>query len=74
MKEIIPDGDILQAGSLVDADRLRFDFNCPHVVTSEEMLAVECLVNESNVHGYEVEVFSMALNMAKKGRWYDHVW
>ena len=37
--------DISQAGSLVDFDRLRFDFNCAVVPTAAQLLRVEQLVN-----------------------------
>ncbi len=38
--------DIAQRGSNITADRVRFDFNCDHKLTSEEKTAVENLVNE----------------------------
>ena len=37
---------IAQAGSNVEADRLRFDFSHPKALTSEEISKVENLVNE----------------------------
>lgn len=36
---------VAQKGSLVEADRLRFDFSHPHPVTASELLAVEDAVN-----------------------------
>ncbi|MHB1604883.1 MAG: alanine--tRNA ligase [Leptospirales bacterium] len=36
---------VRQAGSLVSPDRLRFDFTYPHAVSSEDLSAVEGLVN-----------------------------
>ncbi len=38
--------DIAQKGSNITADRVRFDFNCDHKLTSEEISAVEKQVNE----------------------------
>lgn len=37
---------IKQAGSLVDFDRLRFDFNHHKALTEEELNLIECMVNE----------------------------
>ena len=37
--------DVSQAGSLVNFDRLRFDFNAPRAPTSEELIEIETLVN-----------------------------
>ncbi|MEO1763622.1 MAG: alanine--tRNA ligase-related protein, partial [Cyanobacteria bacterium J06629_18] len=44
LKKIVDDS-ISQAGSLVNFDRLRFDFNCPRAMTSEEVQQVEDQVN-----------------------------
>lgn len=38
--------DIVQKGSNITADRVRFDFNCDHKLTPEEKQAVEAQVNE----------------------------
>ncbi len=38
--------DICQKGSNITADRMRFDFNCDHKLTPEEIKAVEAQVNE----------------------------
>ncbi len=45
MKQVLGD-HIKQAGSLVNADRLRFDFTHFSPVTAEEILAIEQLVND----------------------------
>lgn len=37
---------VMQKGSLVAADRLRFDFTCPQALTREQIKAVERLVNQ----------------------------
>jgi alanyl-tRNA synthetase len=59
--------EISQAGSLVDFDRLRFDFNCPRPLTSKEVQAVEDLVNTwvSAAHGAQVAVMSIDAAKAK---------
>jgi alanyl-tRNA synthetase len=44
LKQVVDPG-IGQAGSLVDFDRLRFDFHCPRAVTPEELAAIEALIN-----------------------------
>lgn len=63
----IVDPNISQAGSLVDFDRLRFDFNLPRAVTPTELQAIEDLVNTwiSEAHGAEVEVMPIAEAKAK---------
>ena len=38
--------DIVQKGSNITADRMRFDFNCDHKLTPEEKQAIEKQVNE----------------------------
>lgn len=38
--------DIVQKGSNITAERMRFDFNCDHKLTPEEKAAVEAQVNE----------------------------
>ena len=44
LKAVIGD-DVSQAGSLVNFDRLRFDFNSPRAPTAEELVKIETLVN-----------------------------
>jgi alanyl-tRNA synthetase len=64
LKQLV-DPEISQAGSLVDFDRLRFDFNCPKPLTVKEVQAVEDLVNTwvSAAHGAKVAV--MPIDAAK---------
>ncbi len=61
LKKIVDDS-ISQAGSLVAYDRLRFDFNCPRAVTSEELQQVEEQVNTwiAETHSAKVEVMPIA--------------
>jgi alanyl-tRNA synthetase len=66
LKQVV-DPEISQAGSLVDFDRLRFDFNCPRPLTAKEVQAVENLVNTwvSAAHGAEVTVMPIDAAKAK---------
>lgn len=66
LKQVIPDGGISQAGSLVDADRLRFDFNCPRALTAVELETVEKLINGWIADGHATVVSEMSLDDAKK--------
>ena len=54
-----------QAGSLVEPDRLRFDFTHFAAMKPEEIAAVERMVNESVLEGYPVEVKEMPIDEAK---------
>lgn len=66
LKEVIPDGGISQAGSLVDADRLRFDFNCLRSVSQKELQSVEQLINRWIAEAHETQVSLMTLDEAKQ--------
>ncbi|MEP0870777.1 alanine--tRNA ligase [Trichocoleus desertorum AS-A10] len=61
------DDSISQAGSLVAFDRLRFDFNCPRPLTSEEVQQVEEQVNlwVAEAHTAQIEVVPIAEAKAK---------
>ncbi len=63
----IVDPGISQAGSLVDFDRLRFDFNLSRAVTIEELQTIEDLVNTwiSEAHPAQVEVMPIDAAKAK---------
>ena len=56
---------IAQAGSNVEADRLRFDFSHPKALSGEEISKVENLVNEWIVNGASQETKLMNLEDAK---------
>ena len=56
---------VTQAGSLVEADRLRFDFSHPKALTSEEIAAVEKWVNDIVERGVAGEVEEMGIETAK---------
>jgi alanyl-tRNA synthetase len=55
-----------QAGSLVEKDRLRFDFTHFEGLTSEEILKVESIVNDSVFRSLSVDVEEMKIEDAKK--------
>jgi alanyl-tRNA synthetase len=64
LKEVVDPG-IGQAGSLVDFDRLRFDFHCPRAVTPEELERIETLINGWIADAHTLEVQEMAIEKAK---------
>ena len=55
-----------QAGSYVDAERLRFDFTHFQAMTPEEIEKVEALVNEQIENGLDVVTEEMSLEDAQK--------
>jgi len=61
----IVDPTIAQAGSLVDFDRLRFDFHCPRPISPDELSRVEDQINTwiAEAHGAEIAV--MPIDEAK---------
>lgn len=54
-----------QAGSLVEADRLRFDFTHFEAPTEEQLRAVERQVNEQILNNLPVETFEMSYDEAR---------
>ena len=64
LREILGE-HVTQAGSLVEAKRLRFDFSHPKPLTAEEIRAVEERVNAIVERGIEADVEEMALEDAK---------
>ncbi|MDP4182145.1 MAG: alanine--tRNA ligase [Bacillota bacterium] len=57
---------INQAGSLVESDRLRFDFSHFSHVTSEELIRIEAEVNEKILESLPVTSTQMSIDDAKK--------
>ncbi len=55
-----------QAGQLVDADRVRFDFTHFSALTAEELAQVEALVNRWILSGYGIDVREMPIDEARK--------
>ncbi|MYJ59862.1 MAG: alanine--tRNA ligase [Synechococcus sp. SB0672_bin_6] len=64
LKRVV-DPVISQAGSLVDFDRLRFDFNCSRPVTASEMERMEALINGWILDAQGLEVSRMSMAEAK---------
>jgi len=57
---------ISQAGSLVEADRLRFDFSHPKALSHAELVEIETRVNEQIMRGIEGKTEVMSIEDAKK--------
>ncbi|MFA6196795.1 MAG: alanine--tRNA ligase [Sulfurimonas sp.] len=57
---------ISQAGSLVEADRLRFDFSHPKALTHAELVAIETKVNHEISRGLQAKTEVMNIEEAKK--------
>ena len=57
---------VQQAGSFVNGERLRFDFNHYEAMTPEEILKVEEIVNSKIAEAIEVSVKNMTMDEAKK--------
>ncbi|MGM9669248.1 MAG: alanine--tRNA ligase [Faecousia sp.] len=55
-----------QAGSLVEPDRLRFDFTHYSALTGEELAKVDAIVQAAVLEGYPVETREMGIGEAKK--------
>lgn len=55
-----------QAGSLVDYNRLRFDFSHMTGVHADELAQIERKVNEAILQSYAVEIFETGIEEAKK--------
>ena len=55
-----------QAGSLVEPDRLRFDFTHFSAMTAEELAQVSAMVNEAILEGYDVDTQELPIEEAKK--------
>ena len=55
-----------QAGSLVEPDRLRFDFTHYSAMTAEEMAKVDAMVQAAVLEGYGIETREMPIEDAKK--------
>ncbi|MCU0570504.1 MAG: alanine--tRNA ligase [Oculatellaceae cyanobacterium Prado106] len=65
LKQIVDPG-VSQAGSLVAADRLRFDFNLSRAVTSEELQQVETQINTWIAEAHSAAVEVMPIQEAKQ--------
>ena len=54
-----------QAGSLVEPDRLRFDFTHYSAVTPEELTKIDAIVQSAVLEGYNIDVREMPIDEAK---------
>ncbi len=63
--KLIVDSSISQAGSLVDFERLRFDFNSPRGLTAEELQQIEDQVNSWITEAHPAVIAEMAIEAAK---------
>ncbi len=66
LKIVLNDENIQQKGSNITAERLRFDFNFPRPMTSEEISAVEKIVNDEIAKDSEVIMQEMSIEQAKE--------
>ena len=57
---------VRQAGSLVEEDRLRFDFTHFSALTAEELAKVSAMVNEAVLEGYDIHTDVLPIEEAKK--------
>lgn len=64
LKKIVDDS-ISQAGSLVDFNRLRFDFNCSRAVTPNELQQIEDQINHWIAEAYDTQIEVLAIAEAK---------
>ncbi len=58
---------VQQAGSLVEPDRLRFDFTHFSAMTVEELQQVEVMVNDAILEGYPIRTDVLPIEEAKRG-------
>ena len=64
LKSVLGD-HVHQAGSLVEPDRLRFDFTHYSALTAEELAKIDSLVQASVLEGYPVDIREMPIEEAK---------
>lgn len=65
LREVLGEG-VAQAGSLVEENRLRFDFSFPRALSSEEIERVEREVNALITQTLKANIAEMSLEEAKK--------
>ncbi|MCU7841860.1 MAG: alanine--tRNA ligase [Candidatus Thiodiazotropha sp. (ex Troendleina suluensis)] len=64
LRQVLGD-HVAQKGSLVDAERLRFDFSHFEPITREQLQTIEQMVNEQIRHNHLVDTKLMSLEQAK---------
>jgi len=65
LRQILGDG-VQQKGSLVEADKLRFDFSHDEVITAQDINKVEAIVNQQILGNTPVETEETDIETAKK--------
>ena len=65
LKSVLGD-HVHQAGSLVEPDRLRFDFSHYSAVTPEELAKIDSIVQSAVLEGYPVNIREMPIEEAKQ--------
>ncbi len=65
LKKVLGD-HVHQAGSLVEPDRIRFDFTHFEGITAEELAQVDKLVNDAILNGYPVITEELPIEEAKR--------
>ncbi len=65
LKKVLGD-HVHQAGSLVEPDRLRFDFTHFEAITPEQLSRIEWMVNDAILEGYPVVTEVLPIEEAKK--------
>jgi alanyl-tRNA synthetase len=65
LKSVLGD-HVHQAGSLVEPDRLRFDFSHYSAVTPEELARIDAIVQSAVLEGYPINVNEMSMDKAKE--------
>ena len=65
LKRVLGD-HVHQAGSLVEPDRLRFDFTHFEAITAEQLAQIDAIVNEAVLEGYSVITEVLPIEEAKK--------
>ncbi len=66
LRKILENDNIIQKGSNITAERLRFDFNYPQKLTNEQIQEIENLVNEKIKEEIPVQMVEMPKNEALK--------
>ena len=65
LRQVLGD-HVHQAGSLVEPDRLRFDFTHFSAMTAEELSKVNAMVNEAVLEGYDIVTQELPIEEAKE--------
>ena len=65
LKRVLGD-HVHQAGSLVEPDRLRFDFTHFEAITAEQLAQIDAIVNDAVLEGYPIVTEALPIGEAKK--------